>query len=160
MNAQLFNYLLRITSCSIICLIYLFYNHKRSKEYQKTVDNLENQLENLEKERLELMQENEKLRHTINRTNIDTMPKIPQPLHKFPQLVGQVNGTPVAWVSNGISDLKTALNNATMDFNTATQMTQMMAAMKFNTVTQMEQMMSTLHGNHSVQECKLIWGLK
>ena len=102
MNAQLFNYLLRITSCSIICLIYLFYNHKRSKEYQKTVDNLENQLENLEKERLELMQENKKLSH----------------IHNFPQPEP---------VSNGISNLKTALNKATIDLNTAIQTAQIMA---------------------------------
>lgn len=145
MNAQLFNYLLKITSCSIICLIYLFYNHKRSKEYQETVDNLENQLENLEKERLELMQENEKLRHTINRTNMNTTQKIAESLHKCPQSVERI--------SSGISDLKTALNKATMEYNNAVQ---------FNTITQMAQMMA-LCGNHSVQECdsKLrLWGLK
>lgn len=143
MNAQLFNYLLRITSCSIICLIYLFYNHKRSKEYQKTVDNLENQLENVEKERLELLRENEKLSHAINQTNMGPMSEIAKSLHKFPQSVERV--------SSGISDLKTALNKATMDFN---------AAIQFDTVTQVAQMMSALYGNHSVQECNSIWGLK
>lgn len=143
MNAQLFNYLLRITSCSIICLIYLFYNHKRSKEYQKTVDNLENQLENVEKERLELLRENEKLSHAINQTNMGPMSEIAKSLHKFPQSVERV--------SSGISDLKTSLNKATMDFN---------AAIQFDTVTQVAQMMSALCGNHSVQECNSIWGLK
>lgn len=122
MNAQLFNYLLRITSCSIICLIYLFYNHKRSKEYQETVDNLENQLENVEKERLELMRENEKLNHIINQTNMGTMSKIAKPLHKFPQSVERV--------SDGISDLKTALNKATIDLNTAIQTAQIMTKIK------------------------------
>ena len=138
MNAQLFNYLLRITGCSIICLIYWFYNHKRSKEYQKTVDNLESQLENLEKERLELMREHEKLSHTINQTNMGTMSKIAQPLHKFPQSVEQI--------SSGISDLKTALNKAAMDLNASIQTAQVMAA---------------LGGNYSVQEYNSIWwGLK
>ena len=112
MNAQLFNYLLRITGCSIICLIYWFYNHKRSKEYKEIVDNLENQLENVEKERLELMRENEKLSHTIDRTNIESS-------YNFPQ--------PVNWVSDGISNLKTALNKATMDLNTSIQTAQIMA---------------------------------
>lgn len=147
MTPQLFNYLLRITSCSIICLIYFFYNHKKSKEYQETIDNLKDQSEIIEKERIQLLHENERLLHEnerliISQTNKGILPHDAIKLHKFQE---QPSYRCKNLINNEISDLKTAINKATTDLKTAAQTAWLM---------------TSLGGNDSLYEYNSKWGLK